>query len=329
MEYCNHAKHIFSVLFIATVWSIIQQFAEIRSTLDYTYHSNYAFERQRLQDEIISSMLHSASIVDVNGDTCTTPTEPWLVFTAGAMGAGKGHTIRNLVERKLLPLQGFVVVDPDEVRQFLPEYKIYIKENPMMAGELTRKEAGFICEILTQAALQSGKNVLVDGSLRDSDWYIQYFAQLRADYPVLRLAILHVTAPREAVLERAQKRGEMTGRKIPIATLEMAMDQVPKAVQHLSPLSDYFCELDNSPGAENVVITTPGVTNESFQENWLQMCLWVPGKPRATRSIEAVENILEQRRTLNRLSFSKRGSQILQQKISDMLKSVDFHLYDD
>jgi len=32
---------------------------------------------------------------------------------------------------------------------------------------MTRKEAGYIVEILTLAALQAGENVLVDGSLRE------------------------------------------------------------------------------------------------------------------------------------------------------------------
>ena len=49
----------------------------------------------------------------------------------------------------------------------------------------------------------AGKNVLVDGSLRDSDWYKLYFQILQAKYVNLKIAILHIVAPREAVLKRA------------------------------------------------------------------------------------------------------------------------------
>ena len=80
---------------------------------------------------------------------------------------------------------------------------MYIESNPEMAGEMTRKEAGFIAEILTLAALQAGKNVLQDGSLRDCEWYQLYFQRLRQEFPSLRQAILHVTAPKEAVFQRA------------------------------------------------------------------------------------------------------------------------------
>lgn len=64
-------------------------------------------------------------------------------------------------------------------------------------------QAGYISEILTWAALDQGKNVLVDGSLRDHEWYIEHFAQLRGRYNGLNIAILHITASREDVIERA------------------------------------------------------------------------------------------------------------------------------
>mmetsp|Transcript_4451 Transcript_4451/g.12389 ORF Transcript_4451/g.12389 Transcript_4451/m.12389 type:complete len:177 (+) Transcript_4451:58-588(+) len=60
-------------------------FAHLRKTLDYTYHSNYRMERQWLQDAIIEEFLESVHLTDINGDVCTTPTEPFIVFTAGAM----------------------------------------------------------------------------------------------------------------------------------------------------------------------------------------------------------------------------------------------------
>jgi hypothetical protein len=63
--------------------------------------------------------------------------------------------------------------------------------------------AGFIAEILTLAALQGGKNVLQDGSLRDAVWYKTYFLRLKEEFPALRQSILHVTAPRDAVFKRA------------------------------------------------------------------------------------------------------------------------------
>jgi predicted kinase len=114
--------------------------------------------------------------------------------------------MRTLVGKGRFPLLAFVNVDPDRIRQLLPEFHLYVEHNPELAGELTRKEAGLIAEILTLAGLRAGKNVLVDGSLRDHSWYRQYFERLRNEFPALRIAIIHITAPRMAVFQRAAVR---------------------------------------------------------------------------------------------------------------------------
>jgi len=209
-------------------------YAHLRKTLDYTYHKNYRKDRQMLQDAIITDTLDAARVIDCSGQVCTTPTEPFLVFTAGAMGAGKSHTLNFLNERGNFPLAAFVLIDPDEVRQTLPEFSLYVSKDALNAGSMTRKEAGYVVEILTLAALQSGKNVLVDTSLRDHEWYKEYFSRIRKDYPNVKLAILHIVAPEKAVFERAELRGKLTGRVVPKETLEMALKQVPKSVEILS-----------------------------------------------------------------------------------------------
>jgi len=136
---------------------------------------------------------------------------------------------------------------------------------------MTRKEAGLIAEILTLASLQEGKNVLVDGSLRDATWYKLYFQKLREKFQNLRIAILHVTAPPKAILERAENRSKSTGRIVPQETLKVAMEEVPKSVKILRPLSDYFCELHNAPDRD-ITIRTNGISWESFRSNWAQSC---------------------------------------------------------
>jgi hypothetical protein len=129
-------------------------YAYLRKTLDYSYHKNYKRERQVLQDAIIHDAMATIELTDVNGDVCTTPTEPFLVFTAGAMGAGKSFTIHHLQKQGRFPLMAFVRVDPDEIRRHLPEFSLYANHNPSTAGELTRKESGYVAEIMTLAALE-------------------------------------------------------------------------------------------------------------------------------------------------------------------------------
>jgi len=207
------------------------------------------------------------------------------IAQAGAMGAGKGYAIDRLVEAGRFPLTGFVAVDPDEVRRQLPEFALYASVAPKKAGELTHKESGYVAEILTAAALEAGRNVLVDGSLRDTDWYGEYFAKLRAQYPRLQIAILHVTAPRDAVFARAKERALRTGRVVPQELLVQAMEQVPRSVAILAPHVDYFGEINNAPGRD-IELVTEGGDWDSFQSTWFQSLAFVVGrekKPFSTR----------------------------------------------
>ena len=159
-------------------------------------------------------------------------------------------------------------------------------------------------------ALRRGMNVLVDGSLRDSAWYKTYFSQLREDFPTLKLAIVHVSAPRDAIFKRAavslrslrrvwslfaelptvdselffffplkQDRAVATGRIVPKETLLMAIDQVPRSVNILKTLVDYFVELNNPPHRD-IELTTEGQDWDSFQKQWRQTCAFVPSKRR-------------------------------------------------
>ena len=55
--------------------------------LEYdAYLGNYSKSRQEFQDTIIEKFLDGTVIHDnTNGLVCKTPTEPWIVFTAGVM----------------------------------------------------------------------------------------------------------------------------------------------------------------------------------------------------------------------------------------------------
>merc|ERR1711920_513143 len=100
--------HSTEVNFRADNMNFYGLYSHIRETLDYKYHCNYTRERQLFQDAIVENMLNKVEITDINGDICTTPTDPFIVFTAGSMGAGKSYTMNALLKRELFPLHAFV-----------------------------------------------------------------------------------------------------------------------------------------------------------------------------------------------------------------------------
>ena len=92
------------------------------------------------------------------------------------------------------------------------------------------------------------------GSLRDADWYSQVFQDIRVRFPHYKIAIIHVTAATEIVLQRAKRRGEVTGRFVPPEVLMQSIKAVPESVAKLEPLTDFTAHVLNE-GKEPTLYT--------------------------------------------------------------------------
>lgn len=217
--------------------------AELRAFLDYTWHCRYSEARMEVQDKFIDE-------VATGHGALRDGLLPWVVFSAGAMGSGKGYVVQWMHERCILPLGKFVTVDPDQIRSMSLEWPQYVKHNPDKAGDFTQKEAGHIAELLGYRALHDRRNVIIDGSLGNAEWYVDYFGRLREHFPGIRIMILHIVAHLDEVLKRAKERGIKTGRFVPESTLRACAAAVPESVQRLAPFTDMTLRVLNMPGQD-------------------------------------------------------------------------------
>ena len=99
-----------------TAITAIGEYAAIRQTRDASYHGYYTKERQAYQDVLIRNVVCSASV----------KAAPWVVFTAGAMGAGKGYTVAWMFNQGIFPINDFISIDPDHFKHELPEWQGYV-----------------------------------------------------------------------------------------------------------------------------------------------------------------------------------------------------------
>mmetsp|Transcript_8837 Transcript_8837/g.23081 ORF Transcript_8837/g.23081 Transcript_8837/m.23081 type:complete len:336 (+) Transcript_8837:18-1025(+) len=235
-----------------------REFFSARVGLDYRHHMRYSLERQAVQDGIIRQILSFEDMqrgkpvaeadwmrVARGARVLRQPRQPWCVFTAGAMGAGKTHVMCALDRHGLMPINNFVRIDMDRIRDLLPEMPEYVKRDKRSAGHMTQLEAGAIAEIVSEEAFARGLNVWIDSSMKNSDWWATELARLRRVYPH-RLCIMHITADWEAVQKRERRRGEQTGRRIPADVLLDAFRQVPRSVARLAPMVDECIVVDNN-----------------------------------------------------------------------------------
>jgi len=240
---------------------VVGHFADIRSKLDFDYHGCYTTKRQKLQDIFI---------MDVVG-TGTKKDNPWAIFTAGAMGAGKGHVMDWLSQQGHFPLPDVVTVDPDIFRTELPEWNGFLARDPTTAGRKTHRESGYMVEIAQEAAMRMCKNVWIDGSLRDAVWYRGVFDKMRREHRCYQIAIFHVSAPWEIVCERAASRAQKTGRIVPEADLRASFDQVPLSVRQLAQHVDFVAHIENGDLPRLAGISVRGGEPVSSAADWYEV----------------------------------------------------------
>ena len=112
----------------------------IRKRLDYAYHPNYHPDRQLFQDELVGQLL----------DKVEPNPKPWIIFTAGAMGAGvciflqplshllafaagKGYVMKHLTNERVIDLTDYGLIDPDAIKYQLPEMDGYPAPPPLLS----------------------------------------------------------------------------------------------------------------------------------------------------------------------------------------------------
>jgi dephospho-CoA kinase len=245
-----------------------EQYADIRKQLDYTYHNHYTKERQVLQDKIITELTSVGRSLK----------DPWLIYTAGPMGSGKSFTIRKFSEMNIFPLIAFVIIDPDRIKCMLPEMKDFIEEDPFNAGLRVHKESIFIAEIAERQAIKMKKCVLVDGTLKDTEWYINRLELLRSTNPEYLTVIIQVTAPTELIFKRVAKRAVETGRNISSKLILETIEQVPESVKILAEHVHLTITINNEADDELPKIIEPELKmqdghkyawfKEKFQNVW-------------------------------------------------------------
>ena len=190
--------------------------------IDFTWHIKYSEERELLQSKFVLNHFLEKTCV----------TNPKIIFTGGCYGAGKGHTMRYLHNIGKINLDNYVCADPDKIRILFPEYDLLINTNKDNMGIITNKEAGYIVELIEYYALENNYNIIIDGSLKDHEWYIQHFQMIKKNFPQFEIIIIFVMSDLETILNRNCFRCESTQRCIPLQLITDTFDKIDDAYQN-------------------------------------------------------------------------------------------------
>ncbi|GAA6019965.1 hypothetical protein JCM11491_006723 [Sporobolomyces phaffii] len=236
-------------------------YARERASIDWSYHVVPTKARQSLQDEIVSLVLGTmvkecrdagddepcrvaggprgqaelgCQLGDCSGENGESDDgKPLALFTAGGMGAGKGHTLRDMLRSRRIRLPANTVwIDPDALSRLLPERPQYLAHSPETASSLLHPEASLLQEICAAVAKERKRSLVIDGSLTDCKWFSGFMKGFRESG--YECEILFVSAPEATMLERAERRAKSTGRVTNPEAIKRSRIKSPECVSNLS-----------------------------------------------------------------------------------------------
>lgn len=161
------------------------------------------------------------------------------VMTMGAFAAGKSSSLD-------IDQNAFVVVDPDSIKDSLPEFveATNPKRTYRYAATMVQEESSALGKVIKQRAVEQNKNILVDGSGSNAESYLKKLRQMQSEgYEVnVRMPDLQY----EEGLIRMRSRAEVKGRMVPDEMMREAYTQIPRNVNKIMAEADTFKMVNNN-----------------------------------------------------------------------------------
>jgi predicted ABC-type ATPase len=192
-------------------------------------------ERQQLHDAIVRQHFQDARPV----------AEPTVYAMGGGPASGKSAMLDNLETPS-----NAVTVDPDKIKDFLPEYRDAIAHGDVDASTKVHEESSAIAKRIAAEAARGRYNIIMDGT---GDNSYENLARKVAGYRAGggRVVANYITIDTETAVERAQLRGLKSGRFVlPTAIREIhrnISDILPRAIRE--GLFDEVTVWDNNGAA--------------------------------------------------------------------------------
>jgi len=172
----------------------------------------YADERRALHEEIINSFLE--------GHEPPSGRKPRAAFTAGGPGSGKSSMLSA-------EATGMVEVNPDAIKEKLPEYQAMIEARDPYSGAGVHEESSIIARTLRARAFNRGLDVLIDGvGNSGAGRFREKLEQAHADGYDVEVDVAHL--PHEKGKVRVAERAERSGRTVPDHIVDNAYRSVPQ-----------------------------------------------------------------------------------------------------
>lgn len=187
------------------------------------HHSDagYSLERQKLHASIAEATFRGRKPVAADE-------KPTAIITIGVPAAGKSSLAREHAAG-----DKYVQIDPDLIRQKLPEYQEAVSRRSKSAAAITHNEARDLSESIRIEAEQKRYNFIFDALGQDPVYYKGMVDDLHTKGYHVVLLYPHV-ADVETAVGRARERGRKEGRWVNEQFIRQVAPRIPVNFHHLA-----------------------------------------------------------------------------------------------
>ncbi|MFD1608503.1 zeta toxin family protein [Oceanobacillus luteolus] len=197
-----------------------------------TNDGDYTEDRKKVHSQIINYYL---KLVESHENE-----ELEAILLGGGSNSGKSTIIEEL------ELDDFITIDSDEIKQHLPEYEEYQRDEPEMAAFFVHDESSDISHELLNKSIALVKPFLYDGTMKNTEKYREIIKELREKNYFITMIVVDV--PVDLAFQRNRARFEATGRAVPDHIVTETHDAIPNSFSELKNLVDEYYLYDTRNG---------------------------------------------------------------------------------
>lgn len=168
------------------------------------------------------------------------------IFMVGGPAAGKSSMLKQRFSDD--EMAQHVVINPDEIKNMLPEYRRGVKKRYWPAAANVHEESSYLSKRIFDEAAGSGKHILIDGTGGNPKKYQQQMERLRS--MGYEIQMLHMDKDAEQGVSDAMNRASRGGRYVPQDVVEHTYQQIPGAMEQLKPNADYWASYKAPPAGQ-------------------------------------------------------------------------------
>ena len=189
---------------------------------------------------------------------------PLVVFMGGGGAAGKTSLLNREIAKGNIPDEGRVLSNPDEIREFLPEYDLLNSLNDARSSVITHEEASIIADEIERRARQNSFPLVIDGTMKNSEKALAKATMLKDEG--YRSKMIAVTIDPYEALVRSFLRGKGSKRYVPSRVLLGAHKGFNAALPaYIEFFGDDLVIYDNSP-QNPILLSADDILGGRFSE---------------------------------------------------------------